>query len=118
DWRNGGQDQEDVQGLYDAIVAATKVTDKPSLIALSTIIGWPSPTKQNTGGIHGSALGADEVAATKEILGFDPEKSFQIEPEIMDHVREVAQRGKAERAEWEKSFEQWRSAHPDKAALY
>lgn len=118
DWRNGGQYQEDVQGLYDAIVAATKVTDKPSLIALSTIIGWPSPTKQNTGGIHGSALGADEVAATKKILGFDPEKSFQIEPEIMDHVREVAQRGKAERAEWEKSFEQWRSAHPDKAALY
>ncbi|WP_112235072.1 transketolase [Kocuria sp. BT304] len=118
DWRNGGEYTEDVEALYDAIVAATKVTDKPSIIALSTIIGWPAPTKQNTGGVHGSALGADEVAATKKILGFDPEKSFQIEPEIMSHVREVAQRGKAERAEWEKSFEQWRGAHPEKAALY
>ena len=117
-WRNGGEYQEDVEALYDAVVAATKVTDKPSLIALSTIIGWPSPNKQNTGGVHGSALGADEVAATKEILGFDPEKSFQIEPEILAHVREVAERGKQERAEWEKSFEQWRGAHPEKAELY
>ena len=118
DWRNGGEYQEDVQGLYDAIIAATKVTDKPSIIALNTIIGWPAPTKQNTGGVHGSALGEDEVAATKKILGFDPEKSFQIEPEIFEHVREVGERGKQERAQWEKSFAEWREAHPDKAALY
>lgn len=118
DWRNGGEYKEDVEALYDAVVAATKVKDKPSIIALSTIIGWPSPTKQNTGGVHGSALGAEEVAATKKILGFDPEKSFQIEPEILAHVREVAERGKQERAEWEKSFQAWREANPEKAELY
>ncbi|WP_141268989.1 transketolase [Kocuria varians] len=118
DWRNGGEYKEDVEALYDAIVAATKVTDKPSIIALSTIIGWPSPNKQNTSGVHGSALGADEVAATKKVLGFDPEKSFQIEPEILAHVREVAERGKQERAEWEKSFQAWREANPEKAELY
>lgn len=118
DWRDGGEYKEDVEALYDAVVAATKVKDKPSIIALSTIIGWPSPTKQNTGGVHGSALGAEEVAATKKILGFDPEKSFQIEPEILAHVREVAERGKQERAEWEKSFQAWREANPEKAELY
>ena len=118
DWRNGGEYKEDVEALYDAIVAATKVTDKPSIIALSTIIGWPSPNKQNTSGVHGSALGADEVAATKKVLGFDPEKSFQIEPEILAHVREVAERGKQERAEWEKSFQAWREVNPEKAELY
>ncbi|MDO4919721.1 transketolase [Kocuria sp.] len=118
DWRNGGEYKEDVQALYDAIVAATKVTDKPSIIALSTIIGWPAPTKQNTGAAHGSALGAEEIAETKKVLGFDPEKSFQIEPEIMAHVREVAERGKQERAEWEKTFQAWREANPQKAELY
>ncbi|GAA2116683.1 transketolase [Kocuria atrinae] len=118
DWRQGGEYKEDVEALYDAIVAATKVTDKPSIIALNTIIGWPAPNKQDTGAIHGSALGEDEVAATKEILGFDKNESFVIEPEIFEHVRAVGDRAKTERAEWEKSFSAWREANPDKAALY
>lgn len=118
DWRQGGEYKEDLDALYNAIVSATKVTDKPSIIALNTIIGWPAPTKQNTGAIHGSALGEDEVAATKEILGFDKNESFVIEPEIFEHVRSVGERGKQERAEWEKSFAAWREANPDKAALY
>ncbi|WP_431812850.1 transketolase [Kocuria sp. cx-455] len=118
DWRQGGEYKEDLDALYNAIVAATKVTDKPSIIALNTIIGWPAPNKQNTGAVHGSALGEDEVAATKEILGFDKNESFVIEPEIFKHVRSVGERGKQERAEWEKSFAAWREANPDKAALY
>ena len=118
DWRQGGEYKEDLDALYNAIVSATKVTDKPSIIALNTIIGWPAPTKQNTGAVHGSALGEDEVAATKEILGFDKNESFVIEPEIFEHVRSVGERGKQERAEWEKSFAAWREANPDKAALY
>ena len=67
---------------------------QPSFIALRTIIGWPAPNKQNTGEAHGSALGADEVAATKEILGFDPDESFPVEDEAVAHAREVADRGK------------------------
>ncbi|PBB08022.1 transketolase [Kocuria sp. WRN011] len=118
DWRNGGEYKEDLDSLYNAIVSATKVKDKPSIIALNTIIGWPAPKKQNTGAIHGSALGEEEVAAVKEILGFDTAESFVIEPEIFKHVRSVAERGKEERAEWEKSFAAWREANPDKAALY
>ncbi|MFC3479313.1 transketolase [Kocuria carniphila] len=118
DWRNGGEYKEDLDSLYNAIISATKVKDKPSIIALNTIIGWPAPKKQNTGAIHGSALGEEEVASVKEILGFDTAESFVIEPEIFKHVRSVAERGKEERAEWEKSFAAWREANPDKAALY
>ena len=85
DWRTGDPDEgdyhEDVEALYDAILAAQAETDRPSFIALRTIIGWPAPNKQNTGKIHGSALGADEVAATKEILGFDPGADFAVDDE-------------------------------------
>ena len=79
DWVGGsrreGPYHEDVESLYAALHAARK-TERPSFIALRTIIGWPAPTKQNTGTAHGSALGADEVAATKKLLGFDPEQTL------------------------------------------
>jgi transketolase len=90
---------------------------QPSLISLRTIIGWPAPTKQNTGEAHGSALGAEEVAATKRILGFDPDVSFPAEEDVVAHARKVADRGKQARAEWEESFTGWASASPDRAAL-
>lgn len=118
DWTVSGEYKEDLEALYDAIVAATKVTDKPSFIELRTIIGYPAPTKQNTGGIHGSKLGADEVAATKEILGFDPEAHFVVEPEILEHTRALVERGAAERKEWEASLKTWRAANPDAAQLF
>lgn len=118
DWTAGGDYKEDVEALYDAIVAATKVTDKPSFIELRTIIGYPAPTKQNTGGIHGSKLGADEVAATKKVLGFDPEQHFVVEPEILEHTRALVERSAAERDEWQKSFEAWAAANPEQAKLY
>src|SRR5690606_38091115 len=76
DWRRPDGYHEDVRALYDAILTAKAETGRPSFIALRTIIGWPAPNKQNTGKIHGSALGADEVAATKQVLGFDPSRSF------------------------------------------
>lgn len=117
DWTAGGEYHEDVDALYAAIERAKAVTDKPSIIDLRTIIGYPSPTKQNTGGIHGSALGADEVKGLKEALGFDPEKSFVVDDDVLAHVREVAQRGAAAHAEWLKSFEAWAQAHPAEKAL-
>ncbi|MGN6442977.1 MAG: transketolase-like TK C-terminal-containing protein, partial [Arthrobacter sp.] len=90
---------------------------KPSIISLRTIIGYPAPKKQNTGKIHGSALGGDEVAALKEVLGFDPAKSFEVDQEVLDHARQVVERGAAERKEWEESFTAWQEANPEGAAL-
>lgn len=91
DWRAGDADQgdyhEDVEALHQALLAAKAETGRPSFIALRTIIGWPAPNKKNTGKIHGSALGVDEVKATKEILGFDPQQSFQVDEEVLAHAR-------------------------------
>lgn len=113
DWTKTGEYVEDVQELYSALLAAKAETSKPSIIALRSIIGWPAPTLQNTGKAHGSALGADEVAATKKVLGFDPEKSFVVEPEVLAHAREVKTRGRELRADWEKRFATWKEAHPE-----
>ena len=108
DWTHGGgQYREDVPALYDAIRRAEGVTDQPSLIVLRTIIAWPAPNAQNTGKAHGSALGADEVAATKKVLGFDPEQSFEIPPGVLEHTRGLVERGKSEQAAWQHEFERW-----------
>jgi transketolase len=117
-WRTTDGYHENVQDLYDAFEAAKAVTDKPSFIALRTIIGWPAPTKQNTGAAHGSALGEDEVAATKKILGFDPAVNFPAEEEAVSRAREVAERGKALHAEWEQGFAAWAVANPERKALF
>ncbi|MBX3309526.1 MAG: transketolase [Cryobacterium sp.] len=117
DWKKTGRYVEDVQALADAIEAAKGETDRPSMIVLRTIIGWPSPTKQDSGKIHGSALGADELAAVKKVLNFDPEKHFVVEPEVIAHTRKAVDRGKAARAEWQKGFDAWASANPDRKAL-
>ncbi len=117
DWKRTGQYVEDVQELFDAIEAAKAITDKPSLIILRTIIGWPSPKKQNTGKIHGSALGADELAAVKEVLGFDPEKTFEVAPEVIEHTRKALARGAEEHAAWQERFDAWATANPERKAL-
>jgi transketolase len=117
DWKKTGEYIEDVAELNDAITAAKGVTDKPSLIILKTIIGWPSPHKQNSGKAHGSALGADEVAATKRVLGFDPDKSFDVDPEVLEHTRKAVERGKAQHAEWEVQFDAWAAANPERKKL-
>ena len=116
-WRHAEGYREDIGPLADALMLAGDNIVQPSLISLRTIIGWPAPTKQNTGEAHGSALGAEEVAATKRILGFDPDVSFPAEEDVVAHARKVADRGKQARAEWEESFTSWASANPDRAAL-
>ncbi|MER5644226.1 transketolase [Streptosporangium sp. NPDC002524] len=118
DWTRTGDYVEDVEALYQALEAARAETGRPSFIRLRTIIGWPAPNKKNTGKIHGSALGADEVAATKKILGFDVEKSFDVPAEVLEHAREVVGRGRAVRAEWDKLYQSWREANPERAAEF
>ncbi|HKS49891.1 MAG TPA: transketolase [Amycolatopsis sp.] len=107
---------EDVVAIEEAIKAA-KADPRPSFILLRTIIGYPAPNKMNTGKAHGAALGAEEVAAVKEILGFDPEKSFQISDEVLAATRKAIDRGKQWRAEWQERFEAWAAANPERKAL-
>jgi transketolase len=108
---------EDVVALEAAIKKAENVTDRPSFIAVRTIIGWPAPTKQNTGAAHGSALGEDEVRKTKKILGFDPDAHFAVDPEVLTHTREVAGRGRTAHGQWQQGFDTWAAGNPDRAAL-
>lgn len=117
DWTRTGEYKEDVQELHAALLAAKAETGKPSIISLRTIIGYPAPKKQNTGKIHGSALGAEEVAALKKVLGFDPERSFQVDDDVLAHAREAVDRGSAARTQWQASFEAWQSGNPEAAAL-
>ena len=117
-WRKETGYVEDVDALYDAVLAAKENRDQPTLITLRTIIGWPSPTKQDTGKIHGSKLGAEELAGLKQALGFDPEEHFAVAEEVLSHTRQLAQRGKEERAVWEAQFSNWQQANPDSAKLF
>jgi transketolase len=116
-WRTPGGYHEDVEALYEALIAARDHREAPSIIALSTIIGWPAPTKQNTGEAHGSALGAPEVAATKEILHFDPAVNFPVEDEALARAGEVAERGKTIHAQWDEDFARWSAANLQRRAL-
>jgi transketolase len=109
---------EDVAALHDALAAARAERDRPSLISLRTIIGWPAPGKQNTGKAHGAKLGADEVAATKRILGLDPERTFDVPPEVLARAREVTARGRERRTRWQAAFDRWRAANPGLAAEF
>ena len=118
DWKKTGAYVEDIQELYAAITRAQNVTDKPSLIILKTIIGWPSPKKQNTGKVHGSALGAEELAGLKEALGFDAAATFAVDKEVIDHTRGAVARGAAARAQWTHGFDQWASANTAAKALF
>ncbi|HJU97932.1 MAG TPA: transketolase [Jiangellaceae bacterium] len=118
DWRGGdGPYHEDVPALHEALLAARAESSRPSFIALRTIIGWPAPTKQNTGTAHGSALGADEVAATKEILGFDPDQTFTVADDVRQHALRVAERGAGLHAHWDERFAAWRADHAEQAGL-
>ncbi|WP_392749622.1 transketolase [Streptomyces sp. LN590] len=108
----------DVRALYEALTAARAETGRPSIIAMRTIIAWPAPNAQNTEASHGSALGAEEIAATKRVLGFDPEQSFQVEPEVLAHAREALDRGVEAHAAWDKQVAEWRTADPEHAKLF
>lgn len=120
DWTNGGTGYtENVQALYEAIEAAKQVSDKPSFIRLTTVIGWPLPTKAGHHSVHGAKLGAEEVAGLKKELGFDPEQSFQVEPEVLARTRaNAAERAVAAKRVWEPRFAAWMAGNPDKVALF
>ena len=100
DWKKTGNYVEDVAELYEAIEAAKKIQDKPSLITIRTIIGWPSPGKQNTGKIHGSALGEAELKGLKQALGFDTEKTFEVSHEVFEYTRGLGKRSSGSIAAW------------------
>ncbi|KOT94632.1 transketolase [Streptomyces sp. NRRL F-4711] len=108
----------DVHALHAALTAAKAETGRPSIIAMRTIIAWPAPNAQNTEASHGSALGADEVAATKRVLGFDPERSFEVADEVLAHTRRALDRGAEAHAAWDKRIAAWRDAAPERAALF
>ncbi|ASQ93946.1 transketolase [Streptomyces sp. 11-1-2] len=108
----------DIHALYAALKAAQAETERPSIIAARTIIAWPAPNAQNTEASHGSALGADEVAATKRVLGFDPEQHFAVETDVINHTRALVDRGREAHAAWDKKVQEWRNANPERAALF
>ncbi|MFH8803003.1 transketolase [Streptomyces sp. NPDC017936] len=108
----------DPVAIHAAIEEAKKVTDRPSFIAMRSIIAWPAPNAQNTEAAHGSALGDDEVAATKRVLGFDPEQTFEVADEVIAHTRKALERGAEAKAGWEKSFQRWRDDNPERAAEF
>ena len=107
----------DLESLDKAMIAAKAEKTKPSLIRMHSIIAWPAPKLRGTGKSHGSALGDEEIAATKKELGLDPDEKFAMPDDVFSHVRAVKARGAATRKEWDSKFEQWQKAHPDRAAL-
>lgn len=117
DWTVTGEYVEDVDALLAAVHAAREETGRPSLIMLRTLIGWPAPTKQNTGKAHGSALGEGEIATTKALLGFDPEQHFTVEDEVLARTREARERGRRSHAAWDEEFAVWRNANRQHAEL-
>lgn len=116
-WKKTGEYVEDVAELNQAIATAQAETGKPTLIVLRTVIGWPAPNKAGSESVHGAALGAEEVAATKEVLGFDPAESFVVEDAVISHTRKLIERSAQARAAWQASFDSWASANPDRKAL-
>ncbi|HET7356758.1 MAG TPA: transketolase [Nocardioidaceae bacterium] len=119
DWTNGGKEYvEDVETLWAALQEARAVTDRPSFIRLRTVIAWPAPHAQNTGKAHGAALGEDEVRATKEVLGLDPERTFDVPDDVLDHTRGLLDRGKRAEAEWQERFDAWAERSSERKALY
>lgn len=108
----------DPAALYAAIKAAEAETERPSFIAMRSIIAWPAPNAQNTEAAHGSALGDEEIAATKRVLGFDPEQTFEVTDEVIAHTRALGDRAREERAAWDKSLAEWRTANPERAAEF
>ncbi|MGP4113847.1 transketolase [Streptomyces sp. 4N509B] len=108
----------DPRALHEAFLAARAETGRPSIIAARSIIAWPAPNAQNTEAAHGSALGADEVAATKRVLGLDPERHFDVAEDVLAHTRRAVERGTAAQAAWDKQLATWRQENPERAAEF
>ncbi|MBX9918463.1 MAG: transketolase, partial [Mycolicibacterium frederiksbergense] len=108
---------ENVVGIEAAIAEAKRVTDKPSFIAIRTIIGYPAPNLMNTGKAHGAALGDEEVSEVKKILGFDPDKAFEVRDEVIEHTRKLVARGTEAHEKWHSEFDTWAQRQPERKAL-
>ena len=107
----------DIAALDAAMVVAKKEKTKPSLIRMKSVIAWPAPKARGTAASHGSALGEDEIKATKVALGLNPDEHFAMPTEVLAHARLVKERGAQTRAQWNTKFDQWKAANPDKATL-
>jgi transketolase len=118
DFGSAANYNEDVDSIFAAIGEGQKDTERPTLIIVKTIIGWPAPNKKNTGKIHGSAVGAEEIAKTKEILGFPTDEHFHVEPEILAHTRSLSNRASQARSTWQASFDAWATREPERKALW
>ena len=107
----------DRDSLEKAMITAESEGDRPTLIRLHSVIAWPAPHARGSAESHGSALGADEIAATKVLLGLDPAQSFIVPDDLLAHTRQVKERGQKAHAAWNTEFESWKSSHPDRALL-
>lgn len=111
---NGDVDREKLEQIMEK---ALLEKNKPVLIRLHSVIAWPAPSAQGTAESHGSALGADEVSATKKVLGLNPDESFVVPAEVLDHARKIKERGAKNYQTWQVKFNEWQSANNDKAEL-
>ena len=120
DWTHGDAHhyQENIAALQDALETAKAVTDRPSFICVHSIIGWPAPHLQGTGKAHGAALGDEEVADTKKVLGFDPDKTFEVADEVIEHTRKLVDRGAEAEQEWQQAYDSWAADNPEGKALH
>ncbi len=107
----------DRDSLEKAMITAESESDRPTLIRLHSVIAWPAPHARGSAESHGSALGPDEIAATKVLLGLDPAQSFIVPDDLLAHARQVKERGQKAHAAWNTEFESWKSSHPDRALL-
>jgi transketolase len=107
----------DLPAVDRAMTTAKQETTKPTLIRMHSVIAWPAPKLRNTAKSHGSALGDEEIAATKVKLGLDPDEKFAMPKEVLQHIRLVGDRGKAAKQEWDLQFKKWQSTHPEKSDL-
>ena len=107
----------DLASLDAAMLAAKAETTKPSLIRMHSVIAWPAPKLRGTAKSHGSALGDEEIAATKKELGLNPDEKFAMPAEVFAHVRAVKDRGAAAHAAWNKKFDAWSAANPENAQM-
>ena len=117
DWTATGSYVEDIDALYQAILRGKAETERPTFIKLRTVIGWPAPNAQNTGAVHGAAMGPDEISATKRILGL-PDEPFGVEDAVIEHTRKALERGREARSAWDTSFEAWRQGAGEHGELF
>ncbi|MFE1168000.1 transketolase [Nocardiopsis sp. NPDC058789] len=117
DWTATGEYVEDVDALYQAILRGKAETERPTFIRLRTVIGWPAPNKQNTGAIHGAAIGAAEISATKEILGL-PDAPFAVEDAVIEHTRKALDRGREEHTAWDQTLDAWHRGAGEHGELF